>query len=88
MATFNKESLAFLEEVRKYDWLYNKGNKDFKNKFKKYKCWIKKSENYGMSTEDWERKYRNLRSSYGRITRKRILLDFQRIFKGYFPFFS
>ena len=38
MAAFNEESLAFLEEVRKYDCLYNKFNKDFKNKFKKYNC--------------------------------------------------
>ena len=40
MAAFNEESLAFLEEVRKYDCLYNKFNKHFKNKFKKYNCWV------------------------------------------------
>ena len=71
MAAFNEESLAFLEEVRKYECLYNKFNKDFKNKFKKYNCWVEISEKCGMSAEDCEKKFRNLRSSCGRMLRKR-----------------
>ena len=51
MAAFNEESLAFLKEVRKYDCLYNKFNKDFKNKFKKYNCWVEISEKCGTSAD-------------------------------------
>ena len=71
MATFNEESMAFLEEIRKYDCLYNRFNKDFKNKFQKYNCWIKVGEKYDMTPEDCEKKFRNLRTSYGRMLRKR-----------------
>ena len=70
MAAFNEESLAFLEEVRKYDCLYNKFNMDIKNKFKKYNCWVEISEKCGMSAEDCEKKFRNMWSSYGRMLKK------------------
>ena len=74
MAAFNEENLAFLEAVMKCDCLYNKFNKDLKNKFTKYNCWVEISEKCGMSAEDCEKKFRYLRSSYGRMLRKRKLV--------------
>eukprot|EP00795_Rhopilema_esculentum_P015522 gene15522-6785_t len=65
MALFNEENILFLDEVHRYDCLFNKFNKDFKNKFKKYNCWIKIEEKFGVSPEEAEKKFRNIRTAYG-----------------------
>ena len=70
MALFNEESIQFLDEVHKFDCLYNKFSKDFKNKFKKYNCWIKIGEKFGLSPEEAEKKFRNIRTAYGRHLRR------------------
>eukprot|EP00795_Rhopilema_esculentum_P016693 gene16693-8140_t len=65
MALFNEENILFLDEVHRYDCLFNKFNKDFKNKFKKYNCWIIIGEKFGVSPEEAEKKFRNIRTAYG-----------------------
>ena len=70
MALFNEESIQFLDEVHKFDCLYNKFSKDIKNKFKKYNCWIKIGDKFGLSPEEAEKKFRNIRTAYGRHLRR------------------
>ena len=70
MALFNEESIQFLDEVHKFDCLYNKFSKDFKNKFKKYNCWIKIGEKFGLSPEEAEKKFHYIRTAYGRHLRR------------------
>ena len=70
MALFNEDSILFLDEVHKFDCLYNKFTKDFKNKFKKYNCWIKIGDKFGLSPEEAEKKFRNIRTAYGRHLRR------------------
>lgn len=70
MALINEESLPFLEDVQRYDCLYNKFSKDYRNKFKKLNCWVKIGEKYGITAEEAEKKYRNIRTAYGRLLRK------------------
>ena len=40
---------AFLAEVQRYDCVYNKGSKDFKNKYMKINCWANIGEAFGMT---------------------------------------
>ena len=71
-ATFaTKENLAFIEEVQKYDCVYNKYSRDFKNKFKKYNCWVQIATKFDISPEEAEKKFRNVRTAYGRFLKKR-----------------
>eukprot|EP00794_Sanderia_malayensis_P002721 gene2721-3147_t len=67
---FDEETLAFTEEVHKYDCLYNKFNKHFKNKFVKYNCWIKVADKFNLKPEEAEKKFKNIRSAFGRHLRK------------------
>lgn len=53
--------------MQRYDYLYNKGSKDFKNKYMKIKCWAKIEEVFGITAADAEAKFNNLRSSYTRF---------------------
>ena len=62
---------AFLAEVQRYDCLYNKGSKEFKNKYTKMNCWTKIGEVFGMTAVDAEAKFTNLRSAYTRFLRKK-----------------
>lgn len=60
-----------MEEVQKYDCLYNKYNRDYKNRFKKYNCWVQIATKFEMTPEDAEKKFRNIRTAYGRFLKKR-----------------
>ena len=40
--------IVFLEEIQKYDCLYNKFSKDYKNKYKKLNCWSKIEEKFDV----------------------------------------
>ena len=56
----------FMEEVRKYDWLFNRFSKEFKDKFKKINAWSKVGEVFSISPAAAEKKFRNARTAYGR----------------------
>ena len=60
----------FIEEVQKYYCLYNKFSKEYKDKFVKINCWSKIGEKFSMSPEDAEKKFKNMRTAYGRYLRK------------------
>ena len=46
----------FMEEVQKYDCLYNKYSKSYKDKYIKINCWTKIGEKFDMSAADAEKK--------------------------------
>ena len=47
----------FMEEVQKYDCLYNKYSKSYKDKYIKINCWTKIGEKFDMSAADAEKKF-------------------------------
>ena len=46
----------FMEEVQKYDCIYNKYSKSYKDKYIKMNCWAKIDEKFHMSAADAEKK--------------------------------
>ena len=60
----------FMEEVQKYDCLYNKFSKNYKNKYTKMNCWRKIADKFDMSPEEAEKKFKNIRTAYGRYLKK------------------
>ena len=59
-----------MEEIQKYDCLFNKFSRDFKDKFKKLNCWKKIGDKFGMTPQDVESRYKNIRTAYGRFLKK------------------
>ena len=60
----------FMEEVQKYDCLYNKYRKSYKDKYIKINCWTKIGEKFDMSVADAEKKFKNVRTGYGGYLKK------------------
>ena len=60
----------FMEEVQKYDCLYNKYSKSYKDRYIKINCWTKIGEKFDMSAADAEEKIENVRTGYGRYLKK------------------
>ena len=56
----------FMEEIRKYDCLFNRFSKEFKEKFKKINAWSKVGEVFSISPAAAEKKFRNVRTACGR----------------------
>ena len=56
----------FMEELRKYDCSFNRFSKEFKDKFKKINAWSKVGEFFSISPAAAEKKFRNVRTAYGR----------------------
>ena len=65
-ATSELNSSLFMEEVQKYECLYNKFSKDYKNKFTRLNCWRKIGEKFDVDAAEAEKKYKNIRTAYGR----------------------
>ena len=65
-ATSELNSSLFMEEVQKYECLYNKFSKDYKNKFTRLNCWRKIGEKFDVDAAESEKKYKNIRTAYGR----------------------
>ena len=59
-----------MEEVQKYDCIYNKYSKSYKDKYIKMNCWAKIGEKFDMSAADAEKKFKNIRTGYGRYLKK------------------
>jgi hypothetical protein len=66
--SFNKN--AFIAEVQRYDCLYNKSGKYFKDKYMKFNCWTKIGQKFGMEAAHAETKFTNLHSAYTWFLRK------------------
>ena len=60
-----------MEEIRKYDCLFNRFRKEFKDKFKKINAWSKVDEVFSISPAAAEKKFRNVRTAYGRYLKRR-----------------
>ena len=69
MAAENTES--FMEEVQKYPAIYNKFCKDYKNKFTRMNIWKAIGQKFGLDAAEAEKKYKNVRTAYGRYLRKK-----------------
>ena len=61
----------FMEEIRKYDCSFNSSSKEFKDKFKKINAWSKVGEVFSISPAAAEKKFRDVRTAYGRYLRRR-----------------
>ncbi|XP_046848019.1 uncharacterized protein LOC124441589 [Xenia sp. Carnegie-2017] len=71
MAAINFNSTSsFMEEVQKYDCLYNKFSKYYKNRRTRENAWEKIAEKFGLTSLDAEKKYKNIRTSYVRYLKK------------------
>jgi len=66
----NVSNEEFMEEVARYECVYHRNSKDFKDKNKKANCWKKIGEKFNLSAEKAEVKYRNIRTAYGRYLKR------------------
>ena len=73
MAAENTElnTSLFMEEVQKYPTIYNKFSTDYKNKFIRMNIWKAIGEKFGLDAAEAEKKYKNVRTVYGRHLRKK-----------------
>ena len=62
----NVSSEEFKEEVARYECVYHRNSKDFKDKNKKANSWQKIGEKFNLSATEAEVKFRNIRTAYGR----------------------
>ena len=59
-----------MEEIQKFDCLYNKYSKDFKDKTKKTNSWAKVAEKLKITPTEAEKRFRNIRTAYSRFLKK------------------
>ena len=59
-----------MEEIQKFDCLYNKYSKDFKDKTKKTNSWAKVAEKFKITPTEAEKRFRDIRTAYGRFLKK------------------
>ena len=64
MFAFGNEE--FMEEVARYEYVYHRNSKDFKDKNKKANFWDKIEQKFNLSTGEAGAKFRNTRTAYGR----------------------
>ena len=55
-----------MEEVPRYECVYHRSSKDFKDKNKKANCWDKIGQKFNLSAGEAEAKFRNITTAYGR----------------------
>ena len=73
MAVENTPATAseeFMEEIQKFECLYNKYSKDFKDKTKKTNSWAKVAEKFEITPTEAEKRFKNIRTAYGRFLKK------------------
>ena len=56
----------FMEELERYESLNNKFSKDYKDKQVRDNCWLAMGKKFNMTAEEGEKKYKSIRSNYGR----------------------
>lgn len=61
---------TFMEEIQRYDCLYNKFPKDYKNRRTRENAWKMIGQKFGLTAEEAEKKYKNTRTSYTRHLKK------------------
>ena len=71
MAAGNSNNTSsFMEEIQRYECLYNKFSKDYKNRRSRENAWEAIGQKFGLSAEEAEKKYKNIRTSYTRHLKK------------------
>ena len=53
-------------KLPRYECVYNRSSKDFKDKNKRANCWDKIGQKFNLSAGEAEAKFRNIRTAYGR----------------------
>ena len=66
---------TFMVVVQKYECLYNKSNRDYKDKYKKFNSWTKIGETFAMTPQEAESKYKNIRTGFGRYFRRAVSFE-------------
>ncbi len=69
----NTESVSdvqFMEEIRKYEAIYDKSCKGFQDKRVKANCWKRIAESLGMNMSEAERRYKTIRTAFSRYLSK------------------
>jgi hypothetical protein len=62
---------VFMAEIQKHECLYNKFSREYRNSELRNECWQKVAEKFDMTPMMAEKKFRNIRTAYGRWLRKR-----------------
>ena len=62
---------VFMAEIQKHECLYNKFSREYRNRELRNECWQKVAEKFDMTPMAAEKKFRNIRTAYGRWLRKR-----------------
>ena len=65
------DSMFFFKEVQKYDCLYNKFSKDYRDWFMKLNCWTKIAQKFDINPSKAEKNFKNLRTAYGLFLKKK-----------------
>ena len=65
MADVEHGNEEFMEEVARYECVYNRNSKDFKDKNKMNNSWQKIGVKFNLSAAEAEVKFRNIRTAYG-----------------------
>jgi len=67
----NVSNMKFMEEVARYECVYHRNSKDFKDKNKKgVNCWEKIGEKFNLSAAEAKVKFRNIRTVYGHYLKR------------------
>ena len=53
-----------MEEIQRYECLYNKFSKDYKNRRTRENAWETIGQKFGLTAEEAEKNYKNIRTSY------------------------
>ena len=60
----------FMKEVARYECVYDRNSKEFKDRNKKANCWVKIGEKFNLSAAEAEVKFRNIRTACGRYLKR------------------
>ena len=66
-----ENDIDFMELIREFPTICNKKGKDFHDKRQKENCWKKISELLNTTTQEVERRYKTIRTSFTRYLAKR-----------------
>ena len=55
---------TFIEVLQKYECLYNKFSRGYKDKYKKFKSWTKIGEKFAITTQEAESKCKNIKTGF------------------------
>ena len=66
----NLSNEEFMEEVARYECVYNLNSNDFKGKNKNANSWGKIGDKFNLSAVEAEVKFRNIRTAYGRYLKR------------------